>query len=70
MSYDRIMVLDAGRVIEFDTPLNLVNIEGGVFSGMCERSGITAQDIEKSVEEHKELIAKRKQEIVVVKEKV
>ncbi|KAG2145396.1 ABC protein [Suillus bovinus] len=45
ISYDRILVLDAGLVAEFDTPSNLFNIEGGLFRGMCERSNISLKDI-------------------------
>ncbi|KAI9247698.1 hypothetical protein BDA99DRAFT_565069 [Phascolomyces articulosus] len=37
--YDRILVLDHGKVIEFDTPYNLISQEDGVFRQMCERSG-------------------------------
>ncbi|KAH7909505.1 ABC protein [Hygrophoropsis aurantiaca] len=46
ISYDRILVLDAGLVSEFDTPLNLFNLEGGIFRGMCERSNISSKEIE------------------------
>jgi len=38
MDYDRIMVLDKGRIVEFDTPVNLLNIRGGVFREMCRKS--------------------------------
>ncbi|KAG2147644.1 ABC protein [Suillus clintonianus] len=48
ISYDRILVLDAGLVAEFDTPSNLFKMEGGVFRGMCERSNISLKDIETS----------------------
>ncbi|KAG2075302.1 ABC protein, partial [Suillus decipiens] len=48
ISYDRILVLDAGLVAEFDTPCNLFKIEGGLFRGMCERSNISLKDIETS----------------------
>ncbi|KAG2074771.1 ABC protein [Suillus decipiens] len=48
ISYDRILVLDAGLVAEFDTPSNLFKIEGGLFRGMCERSNISLKDIETS----------------------
>ncbi|KZW03562.1 hypothetical protein EXIGLDRAFT_721773 [Exidia glandulosa HHB12029] len=35
---DRILVLDAGQVVEFDTPASLIDKEGGVFRSMCEKS--------------------------------
>ena len=39
IDYDRLIVLDQGRVVEFDTPYNLINKEGGVFRNMCLNSG-------------------------------
>ncbi|CAE6434018.1 unnamed protein product [Rhizoctonia solani] len=36
---DRILVLDAGRVVEFDTPKNLLERPNGVFREMCKKSG-------------------------------
>ncbi|KAF8813301.1 ABC transporter [Phlegmacium glaucopus] len=45
ISYDRICVLDAGQIAEFDTPANLFAIPDGIFRGMCERSSITLTDI-------------------------
>jgi len=36
---DRILVLDAGKVAEFDTPLNLLNKEDSIFRAMCLKSG-------------------------------
>ncbi|KAG9125516.1 hypothetical protein FRC07_007298 [Ceratobasidium sp. 392] len=36
---DRILVLDAGQVVEFDTPANLLKREGGLFHEMCKKSG-------------------------------
>ncbi|KAG0699189.1 ABC protein [Suillus ampliporus] len=48
ISYDRILVLDAGLVAEFDTPSNLFKMEDGIFRGMCERSNISLKDIETS----------------------
>ncbi|KAL6299258.1 P-loop containing nucleoside triphosphate hydrolase protein [Sparassis latifolia] len=48
ISYDRILVLDAGTIAEFDTPLNLYNRPDGIFRGMCERSDISALEIEKA----------------------
>lgn len=45
ISYDRICVLDAGQIAELDSPENLYHIEGGIFRGMCERSGISLEDL-------------------------
>ncbi|KAK7082304.1 Multidrug resistance-associated protein 5, partial [Halocaridina rubra] len=39
-SYDRIMVLDAGRVKEFDTPVKLMTVEGSIFRDMMSAMGI------------------------------
>ncbi|KAF8602913.1 P-loop containing nucleoside triphosphate hydrolase protein [Ceratobasidium sp. AG-I] len=36
---DRILVLDAGHVAEFDTPQNLLKMENGMFHEMCKKSG-------------------------------
>ena len=33
---------------EFDTPANLYRMEHGIFRGMCQRSNITLEEIEKS----------------------
>lgn len=38
-------MLDAGQISELDTPENLYHIEGGIFRGMCERSGISLEDL-------------------------
>ncbi|KAJ7221015.1 ABC protein [Mycena haematopus] len=48
ISYDRILVLGAGNIAEFDTPARLF-ASGGIFRGMCEKSSITSADIEKSI---------------------
>ncbi|KAI0657563.1 multidrug resistance-associated ABC transporter [Cubamyces menziesii] len=39
IDYDRLIVLDKGEIAEFDTPLNLIHKEGGIFRGMCIKSG-------------------------------
>lgn len=39
MDSDRIMVLDAGQIMEFDTPANLLSRKGGVLNGMVEATG-------------------------------
>ncbi|KZP33097.1 P-loop containing nucleoside triphosphate hydrolase protein [Athelia psychrophila] len=48
--YDRILVLDAGTVAEFDTPRNLFGRDSGIFRSMCEQSGISLEDILASTE--------------------
>ncbi|TFY58828.1 hypothetical protein EVJ58_g6166 [Rhodofomes roseus] len=45
IGYDRICVMDAGGIAEFDTPANLYKRPDGIFRGMCERSTITLEDI-------------------------
>lgn len=45
IGYDRICVMDQGRIAELGPPLELWGIEGGIFRGMCERSGIRIEDI-------------------------
>jgi ATP-binding cassette, subfamily C (CFTR/MRP), member 1 len=44
IGYDRICVMDAGRIAELDTPLNLW-MQAGIFRSMCDRSGIRGEDI-------------------------
>lgn len=44
INYDRICVMDKGQIAELDTPVNLWEA-GGIFRGMCERSGITREDL-------------------------
>jgi ABC-type multidrug transport system fused ATPase/permease subunit len=45
ISYDRICVMDAGRIAEIDSPTNLYKRTDSIFRGMCDRSGITLDDI-------------------------
>lgn len=45
VGYDRICVMDAGSIAELDTPLELWK-KGGIFRGMCDRSGIRMEDIQ------------------------
>ncbi|KAJ1736346.1 hypothetical protein LPJ72_001503 [Coemansia sp. Benny D160-2] len=39
IDYDRVLVLDKGKVAEFDTPKDLLQKKDGIFRGMCEKSG-------------------------------
>ncbi|KAG8687868.1 hypothetical protein FRC08_011730 [Ceratobasidium sp. 394] len=43
IDHDRLMVLDQGHIIEFDTPWNLIEREGGLFREMCLQSGTFAE---------------------------
>ena len=47
IGYDRIMVMDQGRIAEIDTPLRLWE-NGGIFRGMCEQSGIRREDFDEA----------------------
>ncbi|KAF8890917.1 multidrug resistance-associated ABC transporter [Infundibulicybe gibba] len=39
IDYDRLIVLDKGQIVEFDTPMTLIQKEGGIFRDMCLKSG-------------------------------
>lgn len=43
INYDRICVMDQGKIAELDTPFALYE-RGGIFRGMCDRSGIRRED--------------------------
>ncbi|MCJ1261370.1 hypothetical protein MMC22_001234 [Lobaria immixta] len=45
ISYDRICVMDQGRIAELDSPLRLWE-DGGLFRSMCDQSGIRREDFE------------------------
>jgi len=38
IDYDKILVLDKGEVVEFDSPAVLIEREGGIFAEMCRQS--------------------------------
>ncbi|CAE6433942.1 unnamed protein product [Rhizoctonia solani] len=45
IGYDKICVIDGGRVAEFDSPARLFENKDSIFYGMCKSSGITYEDI-------------------------
>ena len=47
INYDRICVMDQGTIAELDKPLKLWE-EGGVFRGMCDKSGIRREDFDEA----------------------
>jgi len=51
IGYDRICVMDKGRIAELGSPLELWKAEGGIFRSMCDRSGIRMEDIRGAREE-------------------
>ncbi|KAH9481477.1 Multidrug resistance protein fer6 [Psilocybe cubensis] len=44
LNYDRILVLDSGNIVEFDTPLSLFQNADGIFRALCDNSSITEKD--------------------------
>ncbi|KAL1852204.1 ATP-binding cassette transporter yor1 [Paecilomyces lecythidis] len=44
IGYDRICVMDQGRIAEMDEPLKLWRKRDGIFRSMCDRSGIKRED--------------------------
>ena len=56
IDYDKVLVLDKGKVIEYDRPFALIMEEGGIFRGMCEMSG----ELEALVEAAKKAAGKEK----------
>jgi ATP-binding cassette subfamily C (CFTR/MRP) protein 1 len=48
INYDRICVMDKGKIAQLDTPLNLYDDKDGIFRGMCDRSKIRREDIMKA----------------------
>ncbi|RPD65442.1 multidrug resistance-associated ABC transporter [Lentinus tigrinus ALCF2SS1-7] len=45
--YDRILVMDAGRVAEFDAPLALFDKEDSIFRSLCNEANLSRHDIVK-----------------------
>jgi ATP-binding cassette, subfamily C (CFTR/MRP), member 1 len=43
--YDRVLVMDAGEIAEFDTVLNLFDKEDSIFRSLCNEAGLSRQDI-------------------------
>jgi len=43
--YDRILVMDGGRVAEYDTPLALFDREESIFRSLCNEAQLSRQDI-------------------------
>lgn len=48
IGYDRICVMDQGKIAELDAPIKLWEREGSIFRGMCDRSGIRREDFDEA----------------------
>ena len=46
MDYDKIMVLDKGLLVEYDTPNNLLDDDKSIFHGMALDAGLTSENVE------------------------
>ncbi|KAI0701717.1 multidrug resistance-associated ABC transporter [Earliella scabrosa] len=43
--YDRILVMDDGKVVEFDAPLDLFDKEDSIFRSLCNEANLSREDI-------------------------
>ncbi|KAG6873111.1 hypothetical protein C0995_002774 [Termitomyces sp. Mi166 len=50
--YDRVLVMDAGKVAEFDTVLNLYDNESSIFRSLCNEANLQRPDILRIRAEH------------------
>ncbi|KAJ7510425.1 ABC transporter [Mycena galericulata] len=57
IAYDRICVMDAGQIAEFDTPASLFLKQDGIFRGMCDKSSISLDDIKMAAKTRAEMRA-------------
>ena len=46
IAYDKVLVLDAGEIKEFDTPYSLFSKSGSIFRSLCDKAKIKDQDFE------------------------
>lgn len=51
MDSDRVIVLDAGKIAEFDTPKNLLADKDSIFFGMAKNAGLVNASNEMSIDE-------------------
>ena len=54
IGYDRICVMDAGNIVEFNTPSILFQNQDGIFRGMCDQSSISWDDIRYAIKSREE----------------
>ena len=44
LDYDRVIVLDKGEIVEFDSPIGLFK-KNGIFASMCQEANLNESDI-------------------------
>ncbi|KAF9447357.1 multidrug resistance-associated ABC transporter [Macrolepiota fuliginosa MF-IS2] len=54
--YDRVLVMDGGKVAEFDTVLNLFDKEDSIFRSLCDEANLTRADIQRIRADHGALV--------------
>ncbi|PPQ74022.1 hypothetical protein CVT26_006961 [Gymnopilus dilepis] len=54
--YDRVLVMDQGKVAEFDTVLNLFDNETSIFRSLCDEANLSRADILRIRAEHEDII--------------
>jgi len=50
--YDRVIVMDAGEIAEFDTVLNLFDKQDSIFRSLCDEAGLSGLDIARIRADH------------------
>ncbi|KAG6856152.1 hypothetical protein H0H87_007058 [Tephrocybe sp. NHM501043] len=55
--YDRVLVMDAGEVAEFDTVLNLYDNEQSIFRSLCNEANLQRTDILRIRANHSDIVA-------------
>ena len=50
--YDRIIVMDDGKIAEFDTALNLFDRRDSIFRSLCEEASLERADLLRLQAEH------------------
>lgn len=54
--YDRVMVMDEGKIAEFDTVLNLFDTKDSIFRSLCDEANLQRADILRIRAEHNTLV--------------
>jgi ABC-type multidrug transport system fused ATPase/permease subunit len=58
IDYDKVLVMDAGRLVEYDSPYTLLQNPDGLFRQLCERSGEFDILLSLATEAHQKRVAR------------